>query len=271
MRFIAPFVALIVALAPALSRAADLSELRLRLVSRLQATGLGVEVGTQVRNAWVAESSFTIAFTSGRSLVAAFVKEARGKEYEPGMVAPRFKGQADVLRHGDLLLIVVGAQADDAGVAVLKDEFLAHATPRALLAASIRVARPEAAGTQESVQLRHWFTRWIESAPDAAALGTYMFTLTAGSDSTAADLGQKFRRKGWRTAITVDEIDGRKSYWVQTLVPDIFGLAALSTHAKEVMSHESSWRKVEYHGWQVAEIGRDGRPAFGRDVGPELP
>ncbi len=244
---------------PQASLAEEMTALRFLLVNRLQSAGQEVVIGHQPGNPF-GEEKVIIVYRAPKSLVSAIVKKVPPGDYSPEWVAPRFFGNADVTRNGNIALIIVGAGIEDKGATVLKKEFLAI-NPDGIPNSLEKITPLK----QESIQFsrnRYWFTRWVESAPDQIALGAFVLSFSSENLSEIENVANNLKKHGLTVMRSVLEFGGRKSYWAYAMLTNIWGPEHLSSRLEEI---SNSWERngsVNFHGWSPAEVGQGGAPIF---------
>lgn len=244
---------------PTFAFAQDMSAWRLLLVNRLQAADHTVVIGNQAANPF-GEDVAVFAYQAPGRLVSVFVKRVPAGDFHPDWVAPRYAGTADATRKGEIALLIVGADAGDAGSALLKKTFTSE-TPNENSPAKIKLAGK---ASDVVTQNRHWFKRWVESAPNQMTTGTFALNFVsedgAALEPLAADL------KGAGLAVKWAQVmdRGTKSYWVHALLSDVWGPDQLTERLNALrLESYAGYGTIFFNtGWEPAQVDKDGKAIF---------
>lgn len=239
--------------------AQDLSGWRLLLVSQLQDAGHKVVVGDHKPNPF-GETEVVIAYLAPERVVTAMVKMVPDGDYRPDWVANRYAGTAEAVRRGNLALMLIGSRSEDPAAQLLKTAF-AGDEPNPNRPA--KIALPSKA-SDEAVQNRHWFKRWVESAPNRMVSGVFALNFVSSQGSALEDLAAGLRKAGLTVKWSISEDRGEKSYWVHALVADVWGPDQLTARldALRLESYDGYGKAFFNTGWEPAEAGANNEALF---------
>lgn len=247
--------ALLLAL-PSLVQAQDMSGWRLLLVNRLQAANHTVVIGNQAANPF-GENEAVIAYQAPGRLVSVFVKRVPAGNFQPDWIAPKYAGTADATRKGDIALLIVGADSGDAGSVLLKKSF-ASETPNENAPATIKLASKVSSVVMQN---RHWYKRWIESAPNQMVTGTFALSFVSEDGAALEPLAADLKKAGLAVKWTLNVDRGTKSYWMHALLSDVWGPDQLTERLDglRLESYPGYGTAFFNNGWEPAQVDKDGK------------